>query len=96
MASGARGPILAIASVVALGASALAGVGIGNYTIAGTSSFYSENYRATTSARHDDGTTATAFWDSQGMPGAGTSSGYSSSHPADVATADTTDIAYRP
>ncbi len=75
MASGARGPIMVLIGVTALGASALAGVGIGNYTVAGTSSFYADNYRATANARLGSAPTAAAFWDSQGVPRA-TVNGY--------------------
>ena len=67
--AGVRAPILLLTGIAGIGASAVAGIAMGNYTTAGASSFYTENYRAVASRDlADDGTTAQAFWDAQGLP----------------------------
>lgn len=64
-----RGALVMLGGVAAVGASVVAGIAMGNYTTAGASSFYVENYRAMAARQvAADGATAEAFWDAQGVP----------------------------
>ena len=60
-------PLMCLGGTAAVSASALAGVGIGRYTVSGVNPLYTDGYRslASTSTRPES---ADAFWSAQGQP----------------------------